>query len=186
MRTEDNTGTSPFGEVRESRLERIWHRIVEASAALGTVLIGVLMVIICADIVARNTMGASLPLVSEGGALLVVTLVALQLAATVRAGRLARTEVFIVPFAHRFPTAGALLNGIYDLVGAVVLGVIAWASIRVVEKDMAAREFIGVPGLATLQTWPFRVLILAGFAIAAIEFAVRLIAALRRATGSAR
>lgn len=154
--------------------------MVETFAALGTVLIGVLMLIICADIVARNAMGASLPLVSEGGALLVVTLVALQLAATVRAGRMARTEVFIVPFADRFPKAGAVLEGVYDLTGAVVLGIIAWASIRVIEKDIAAAEFIGVPGLATLPTWPFRVLILAGFAVAAVEFAVRILAALRR------
>ena len=167
-------------EGRESGLERAWHRLVEAFAALGTILICVLMAIICADIVARNAMGASLPLVSEGGALLVVALVALQLAATVRAGRLARTEVFIVPFAARFPTGGAILEGIFDLVGAVVLGIIAWASVRVVEKDMAAAEFIGVPGIATLQTWPFRVLILAGFAVAAIEFAVRIVAALRK------
>ena len=142
----DATPASPTGEATESGLEKVWHRLVETFAALGTVLIGVLMLIICADIVARNAMGASLPLVSEGGALLVVTLVALQLAATVRAGRMARTEVFIVPFTDRFPKAGAVLEGIYDLTGAVVLGIIAWASIRVIEKDIAAAEFIGVPG----------------------------------------
>lgn len=176
----ENTPASPTGEATESGLEKVWHRLVETFAALGTVLIGVLMLIICADIVARNAMGASLPLVSEGGALLVVTLVALQLAATVRAGRMARTEVFIVPFTDRFPKAGAVLEGVYDLTGAVVLGIIAWASIRVIEKDIAAAEFIGVPGLATLPTWPFRVLILAGFAVAAVEFAVRILAALRR------
>ena len=176
----ENTPASPTGEATESGLEKVWHRLVETFAALGTVLIGVLMLIICADIVARNAMGASLPLVSEGGALLVVTLVALQLAATVRAGRMARTEVFIVPFTDRFPKAGAVLEGIYDLTGAVVLGIIAWASIRIIEKDIAAAEFIGVPGLATLPTWPFRVLILAGFAVAAVEFAVRILAALRR------
>lgn len=175
-----NTPASPAGEATESGLEKVWHRLVETFAALGTVLIGVLMLIICADIIARNAMGASLPLVSEGGALLVVTLVALQLAATVRAGRMARTEVFIVPFSDRFPKAGAVLEGIYDLTGAVVLGIIAWASIRIIEKDIAAAEFIGVPGLATLPTWPFRVLILAGFAVAAVEFAVRILAALRR------
>ena len=180
MSEDHDNVASPAGEVAESGLERIWHGLVEAFAALGTILIGVLMVIICADIVARNGMGASLPLVSEGGALLVVTLVALQLAATIRAGRLARTEVFIVPFTARFPVAGAALTAVYDLVGAGVLGVIAWASVRVVEKDIAAAEFIGVPGLATLPTWPFRVLILAGFAIAAIEFAVRVAAAARR------
>lgn len=142
-------------------------------------MIGVLMVIICADIVARNTMGASLPLVSEGGALLLVVLVALQLGATVRAGRLARTEVFIAPFTQRFPRAGALLSGLFDLVGAVVIGLIAWSTIRIVEKDFAAAEFIGVPGIATLPTWPFRVLILLGFAVAAIEFAFRALAILR-------
>lgn len=178
--SDEDTPASPPGEASESGLERAWHRLVETFAALGTVLIGVLMIIICADIVARNAMGASLPLVSEGGALLVVTLVALQLAATVRAGRLARTEVFIVPFSDRFPTAGAVLQGVYDLVGAVVLGIIAWSSIRVIEKDIAAAEFIGVPGMATLPTWPFRILILAGFAIAAVEFAVRIVSAFRR------
>lgn len=187
MTGEHKTNTSSPNEgVHQTRLERVWHRVVETFAALGTVLIGVLMVIICADIVARNTMGASLPLVSEGGALLVATLVALQLAATVRAGRLARAEVVIVPLADRFPRVGACLNGVFDLVGAVVLGLIAWASIRVVEKDLTAAEFIGVPGLATLQTWPFRVLILAGFTIAAIECAMRVIAALRLATGTQR
>jgi TRAP-type mannitol/chloroaromatic compound transport system permease small subunit len=159
-------------------LERIWHRLVEAIAAAGTLLIGMLMVVICADIIARNAMGASLPLVSEGGAFLVVTLVALQLAATVRAGRLARTDIFISPFSDRFPRSGALVNGLFDLVGAVILGLIAWSSVRVVEKDVAAAEFIGVTGIATLPTWPFRVLILIGFAVAAIEFAVRLIGAL--------
>ncbi|MDU8912320.1 TRAP transporter small permease subunit [Aestuariicoccus sp. MJ-SS9] len=179
MARPDDNGTSPAGEVRETALERGWHRLVEGFAALGTVLIGVLMLIICADIVARNAAGASLPLVSEGGALLVVTLVALQLGATVRAGRLARTEVFTVPLNRRFPRAGAALGGVFDLVGAAVLGTIAWASIRVLEKDMTAGEFIGVPGIATLPTWPFRVLILAGFAVAAAQFAFRVFAALR-------
>lgn len=184
MATPTNNGTSPGGEVQETGFERAWSRLVEGFAALGTLLIGVLMLIICADIVARNMAGASLPLVSEGGALLVVTLVALQLGATVRAGRLARTEVFIVPFAERRPKAGAVLNGMYDLVGAVVLGLIAWSSLRVVGKDFDAAEFIGVPGIATLPTWPFRVLVLAGFAVAAIEFAFRVMRAVRAVRAS--
>lgn len=179
-RSFDKTAASPIeGEVHETRLERAWHRIVEAFAAVGTILTGVLMVIICADIVARNLMGASLPLVSEGGALLLVTLVALQLGATVRAGRLARTEFVIEALRGRSPRAAALLSGLFDLVGAWVIGLIAWSTLRVVEKDYQAAEFIGVNGIATLQTWPFRLLILMGFTVAAIEFAVRTVAALR-------
>lgn len=186
MNQDNDTAASPDGGALESGLERAWHRLVEAFAALGTVLIGVLMVIICADIIARNAMGASLPLVSEGGALLVVTLVALQLAATVRAGRLARTDVFILPVSIKLPTVGAALNAVFDLVGAMILGLIAWASIRVIEKDIAAGEFIGITGMATLPTWPFRVLIMAGFAVAAIEFGFRVIAAIRQITGARR
>ena len=179
--------TSPSsGEVNDKLFVRVWHKIVEGFSALGTVLIVVLTFIIGADIVARNSMGASLPLVSEGGALLVVTLVALQLAATVRAGRLARPEVIIQPLKQRFPKVATSLNAIYDLIGAVLLGTIAWASIRVVQKDFAAEEFIGVPGIATLSTWPFRVLILAGFAIASIEFCVRLAKAFRKLRGDSQ
>lgn len=167
----------------ESRIERVWHIIVEGLAAVGTVLIGVLLVIICADIIARNSMGASLPLISEAGALLVVMIVALQFAATVRANCLARTEFFIVPFTNRHPRAGAALSAIFDLVAMLMLGLIAWGTLRVLEKDYNAAEFIGIVGIATLPTWPVRVLILIGFAVAVAEFLVRFIHALRRALG---
>ncbi|WP_205648539.1 TRAP transporter small permease subunit [Acuticoccus kandeliae] len=183
-----DTGRTPgahgAGAPVESVLERAWHRLVEAFAVLGTAMIGVLMVIICADIVARNAMGASLPLVSEGGALLLVVLVALQLAATVRAGRLAGTEVILEPLSEAYPRAGAILCALFDLVGAVVFGTIAWATVRILEKDLASAEFIGITGMGTLPTWPFRVLILLGFAVAAIEFVVQVVAGLKRALRS--
>jgi TRAP-type C4-dicarboxylate transport system permease small subunit len=163
--------------------DRLWHWLVDGLAALGTILIGVLMLIICADIVARNVMGSSLPLISELGALTLVMIVYLQLAATVRADRLARTEVFLTPLRTRRPRAGALLSAAFDLAGALVVGLIAWSTIHILEKDFAAGEFIGVPGIATLPTWPFRVLILAGVAVAAAEFLVRMFSALRSVRG---
>lgn len=173
-----NRDAPPSGGRPEGPLERTWRLVVEGFAAIGTVLIGVLMIIICADIIARNLMGSSLPLVSEAGALLLVMLVALQLGATVRTGRLASTEIFITPFTERFPLAGAILSACFSLIGAAMLGLIAWATIRILEKDYASAEFIGVTGIATLPTWPFRFLILLGFTVAAIEFLVRVVVAL--------
>lgn len=150
--------------------EKAWALLVDGLAATGSFLILVLMVIISADILARNGMGASLPLVSELGALLLVMIVALQLATTVRAGRLARTEIFYTGFRRSFPRAGAALSMLFNLTGAAVVGGIAWSSIRILEKDWASGEYIGVTGIATCPTWPFRTLILFGMAIAALQF----------------
>lgn len=152
-------------------VSRLWAAVVDGFAAVGTLMIGVLMIIICADIVARNAIGGSLPLVSELGALLVVVLVALQLGAAVRAGRLARTEFLIVALQARAPRLAGLLGAAFGALGAFVMAKIAFATVGVLQKDWASAEFIGVPGIATLPTWPFRLLILCGFAIAALEFA---------------
>lgn len=149
---------------------KFWALLVDGLAAAGTFLILVLMAIICADILARNALGASLPLVSELGALLLVMIVALQLATTVRADRLARTEIFYTGFCVRHPRAGAGLSSLFNLTGAAVVGGIAYASIGILQKDWASGEYIGVTGIATFPTWPFRCLILLGMAIAAIQF----------------
>jgi TRAP-type mannitol/chloroaromatic compound transport system permease small subunit len=159
---------------------RLWATVVDGFAVVGTLMIGALMVIICADIVARNAIGGSLPLVSELGALLVVVLVALQLGATVRAGRLARTEFLIVTLETYAPRVAALLAAAFGALGAYVMAKIAFATISILQKDWASGEFIGVPGIATLPTWPFRLLILFGFAIAALEFARAALVALGR------
>ena len=149
-----------------------WFIFVDGLAVLGTVLIGILMIIICTDIVARNSMGASLPLVSEVGALLLVMIVCLQLPATIRADRLARTDVFFASFREKRPAAGVVLSALFNLTGAVVLAGIAWASLSIFEKDYVNDEFIGVTGIATLPTWPFRALILLGMTVAAAQFLV--------------
>ncbi len=164
---------------------RAWSLLVDGLAALGTLMICVLMLIICADVVARNLMGASLPLVSELGALVLVMIVYLQLATTVRADRLARTEIFYFGFRRSYPRAGAWLGAIFDAVGAVVIAGIAWSTINILSGDLASREFIGVTGVATLPVWPFRALILTGVTVAAIEFALRVWAEVRRATARA-
>jgi TRAP-type mannitol/chloroaromatic compound transport system permease small subunit len=178
----DDDGAPPPGR-RKSVVGRAWGWAVDGLAALGTVLICILMLVIAADVVARNTMGASLPLVSELGALMLVMIVYLQLAATVRADRLARTEIFFTPFRRSRPRAGALLSAAFDLVGAAAVAAIGWSTIRILEKDFASGEYIGVTGIATVQTWPFRALILVGVFVAAVEFAIRVWSALRVAAG---
>ncbi len=172
MRAPSASGASSAGHRRTALLQRGWAIVVDGLAALATFLIGVLMLIICADIVFRNGFGSSLPLVSEIGALLVVLIVALQLASAIRADRLARVEIVIGALALSAPRLAHILKAIFALAGAFMVGMIAWASVGILEKDLASNEFIGTRGLGTLPTWPFRALIVIGMAVAAMEFAV--------------
>lgn len=182
-KTPDETiAAVPLGGRRDPLILRIWAFIPDSMAAIGTALIGVLMVIICADVVARNLMGASLPMVSELGALGLVMIVYLQLATTIRHDRLARTELFITGFAARHPRMGALLYAVFDLVGLVTLAVIAWATVGIVERDLSSGEYIGVTGVMTLPTWPFKAAIVAGMVVSALQFLLQVLFGLRAAT----
>ena len=138
------------------------------------------MLTICADIVARNGLGQSLPVVSELGALALVMIVYLQLATTIRHDRLVRADILIGAIGIRFPRIGLLLDTLFDIAGAVVIAILAWSTLGILERDLRATEFIGVTGVLTLPTWPFRVLILLGAAVAAVQFTIQAVDRLAR------
>jgi len=168
---------------RRLSIPALWRGLVDGLAALGTVMIAALMVVIAADVVARNGWGGSLPLVSELGALMLVMIVYLQLGTTVRHDRLARTELFSAGFAAARPRLSAAVKALFDLVGFLCCGLIAWATFTIVGRDLRFDEYIGVTGVLTLPTWPFRVLILLGIATAAVQFLVQACAGLLRCLG---
>ena len=162
-----------------ARVGVVWGYLVDGLGALGTVLILGLMILICADVLSRNITGSSLPMVAEAGALTVVLIVYLQLATTIRHDRLARTELFLTGFRLHFPRAGAVLMALYDAIACGALGLIAWSTVTIVERNWNRGEYIGVPGIATVPTWPFRALILLGMTVAAIQCAIQVVRALR-------
>lgn len=177
----DERADAPSGVRRfPGRLARTWAYLVDGLAAMGTVMIGALMVIICADIVARNGLGASLPVVSELGALALVMIVYLQLATTIRHDRLVRADILMAGIGMRFPRVGLIMETLFDTVGAVVLAILAWSTLGILERDLRATEFIGVTGVLTLPTWPFRALILLGVAVAAVQFVLQAVERLSR------
>lgn len=159
----------------------LWNRGVDGLAALGTVMIVLLMVIIVADVLARNLLGASLPLIAELGALTVVLIVFLQLGTAIRNDRLASTEFFLEALGARRPVLAAAVRSLWDLVGAVLCAGIAWASFGILRRDYDHSEFIGVTGVLTMPTSPFRALIFIGAAVAAIQFLIMAAGRLRAA-----
>lgn len=167
---EDKAGAGAPPPAGEGGPLRFWNRGVDGLAALGTIMIVFLMAIIVADVIARNTMGASLPLIAELGALTVVLIVFLQLGTTVRNDRLASTDFFLEAVSARRPKIAAAIRAIWDLFGAAVCAGIAWSSWDILRRDMDHREFIGVIGVMTMPTSPFRALIFVGAAVAAVQF----------------
>lgn len=180
MTTKESQGGASRSRRLASVAVSVWGWMVDGIAAFGTVLIVVLMGIICSDVVARNLFNASLPLIAELGALTLVMIVYLQLGAAVRHNRLARAEILFAALHSRAPRAAALLEACFQLVGAAMLALIAWATLGILEADMARGRYIGVTGVITLPTWPFRMVILFGIAIAAIQFLVQVIGCLAR------
>jgi len=158
---------APSGAGR--RFFKAWTWLVDGMAALGTILIGVLMLVICADVVARNLMGSSLPLVSELGALLLVMIVYLQLATTLRHDRMPRSDFLLIALERNSPLRGRIIRSLFDIVTALSLGVIAWSTLGILGKDLSSDAFIGVTGVATLPIWPFRVAILVAMTVACVQ-----------------
>lgn len=161
-------GASPPPATHERM--RFWNRGVDGLAALGTIMIVALMAMIVADVLVRNLVGASLPLVAELGALTVVLIVFLQLGTTVRNDRLASTDFFLDALSARRPRAAAAVRAVWDLCGAAVCAGIAWSSWGIFQRDIEHREFIGITGVLTMPTAPFRALIFLGAAVAAVQF----------------
>lgn len=178
---DDNAG-SPQGAGRspEPMVVRAWAVLVDGLAGLGTLMIGGLMAIICADIAVRNLLGGSLPLVSELGALALVMIVYLQLATTIRHNRLVRSDILLSLLGGAAPRLRLVLETLFDITGLVVIAIIAWATVGIVERDLQVGQYIGVTGVLILPTWPFRALILLGATVAALQFLFQLLDRLRR------
>ncbi len=170
----DDTGPRGIGS-----LARAWNRGVDGLGALGTIMIVFLMVIIVADVAVRNLVGASLPLIAELGALTVVLIVFLQLAAAVRNDRLASTDFVLEAVSRGRPRFALAIRALWDLVGAALCAGIAWASWAILWRDIDHREFIGVTGVLTMPTSPFRALIFAGAVVAALQFVLMAVSRMR-------
>lgn len=184
MHSPDEQQTSPGADSSRRRVRhavKLWAVGVDGMAALGTLMIVVLMAMIFADVLARNIIGGSLPLISELGALTVVMIVFLQLGTAIRNDRLARVDFFMDFVEARSPRAAAALTGVWHLIALAVCAAIAWSTWTILLKDLSARDFIGTPGVMTAPTWPFRVLILLGAIVATLQFLVETVGAFRRA-----
>lgn len=139
-------------------------------AAVGTVWIFLMMMLVVADVLGRNFFDAPITGVAEFAARSVASIVFLQLAAAVCSGRMTRSDFLLRIIGRRSNAALKALEVFNVVLGSllfVLLAVIAWPELR---EAMQTSEYFGVQGVYTVPTWPFRALIVAGSVVAALAY----------------
>jgi TRAP-type C4-dicarboxylate transport system permease small subunit len=152
--------SSPFG------------KLVDGLNALGSIVIASLMMLMCADVILRNTLNQPIDGVAELVAASIIVIVFLQLPATLRHGRMSRADLFIDPFVAKRPRAGLRLRAMFNVGGIFACFVIAYATWPMLHRAWGDNEFSGIEGIFTFPTWPMLAVVVLGSSLTTIQYAL--------------
>lgn len=161
----------------------LWARAVGGLSAVGTVWIFGLMALSVADVVGRDAFHAPVRGTTELLGLSIVGIVWLQLANSVAAGRLTRSEAVIEAVRRRRPRVAAAVDALYMLVGAALMAVIASVCAGTLREAIEIGDYVGAVGDFTFPTWPVRTLMLIGAVAGGLQFLFMAFADVRKALG---
>lgn len=145
--------------------------MLNAVAAVGTIWIFAIMLLIVADVVGRNFLGSPITGVAEIAARSVVAIVFLMLPAAVLSGTLIRADFLLRLLELRSARAPHVIDMVFGVFGAVLLSLVATAAWPDTVGAWRNSEFFGVRGVWTLPTLPFRLIVVFGSAASALAFA---------------
>jgi TRAP-type C4-dicarboxylate transport system permease small subunit len=162
-------------------------RVAEVLAAIGTLWIFALMLLVVADVVGRNFLNAPITGVAEFASRSVASIVFLTLASAICSGRMTRSDFVPRLFGARAPGLVRALE-----VGNALLGVLLFAALAMIgwpelTRSWQGNEYFGVQGVVTMAAWPFRALLVGGAALASLAYLLAIPALWRlpqKATGT--
>lgn len=148
-----------------------WAGFTSVTNGAGTLWVFGIMLLICTDVVSRAVFQYPIRGVAELVGYSITAAVYLQLAHTLHAGRFTRAELFIDGLAGRRPIAGQLFFALFNLLGAVILGLIAHGGFLKFLEVYPDLKF-GNEGQNefSILIWPLRAIITFGATLAAVEF----------------
>lgn len=158
-----------FGNGRHNSL---FGYMVDGLNAAGTLLIFAIMAMIVTDVLSRNLFNKPIAGVAELVAASIVIIVFLQLASTLRHGRMAQADIFILGFTQRHPRLGHGLQALFYLAGTWVMYIIYKGTLPVLVRAWERNQFIGVEGVFTFPIWPIRVVVVTCAVITLIQYAI--------------
>jgi TRAP-type mannitol/chloroaromatic compound transport system permease small subunit len=156
--------------------------------SIGTAWVFVLLVIINLDIGGRALFNHPVRGVPEIVALSIVACVFLQIAHTLKVGRLTRSDIVLNWLQTHYPNLKHFVEGVYFLIGACLMGILFNSSIPLFIKAWRINEYVGAEGDFMAPVWPVKLIILIGCAAGAIQFFLMAVGSFRKmaASGTAK
>lgn len=134
--------------------------------AVGTFCVLLLVVLIVCDALGRTLFNQPIAGMIEVVAVSLAVIVFCQLADTIRLGKLTRSDSFLAQLAGGAAFGRAIVAG-FELLGAVVMALIAVGTIPLLLQSYARGYYIGIRGVFTFPDWPVKAVVVVG-AIAAL------------------
>ncbi len=147
-----------------------YQRLTQALNAVGTLWIVALMLLINGDVLGRELFDAPIRGTTELVALSIVGIVFLQLADTLVAGRMTRSDALLDRLKRTTPWLAALMQALFHGVGAVLMAVILAASWEPLLESIRIQEYVGALGDFMAPVWPVRLIMLVGMVSTLVAF----------------
>lgn len=148
----------------------VMEKVTSTFNAIACGWIFVMMLLIAADVFFRfafNSPIRGVPLIIS---MSIIAVVFLQLADTVRTGRLTQSDMLITHLIQTRPRLGHSLQGLFHLVGVFVMGAILWYSVPFLTKAWQLGTYDGTPGDFAVPEWPVKAVIVLGAALCTLQF----------------
>jgi TRAP-type mannitol/chloroaromatic compound transport system permease small subunit len=146
--------------------------IISMMNSIGTAWVFVLLVIINLDIGGRALFNHPIRGVPEIVAMSIVACVFLQIAHTLKVGRLTRSDLILNWMGKRYPRLKKALEGIFHLIGAGLMAIIFKSSLPLLTKAWRIDEYVGAQGDFMAPIWPVKLIILIGCMAGCIQFLI--------------
>ncbi len=139
---------------------------------IGTIWVFILLVIINLDIGGRAIFNRPIRGVPEIVSMSIVALVFMQIAHTLRVGRLTRSDLMTNWLMRTRPRLGHFFEGVHHLVGSILFTVLFWASLPMFTKAWTISEYVGAEGDFKAPLWPVKLIVLIGCVAGGIQFLI--------------
>ncbi len=144
-------------------------------SAVGSCWIGAVMLLVCADVVARSAFNKPIDAVAEMAGYAVVGIVFLQLPAAILRNRMTKSDLVLTWLAQHLPRLYLLVESLFTAFSIAIFAVLSKVSWTATELAWRRGESAGVEGILTFPAWPLKALIALGAALSAVALCLQLL-----------